>query len=122
MFNLVLQNTTSKQIFVYEVDRVSEDSVYTKFKVKLDNPVSGEYNYILFENPENKAIRIGNQFFFSGDPEILITFDDILTNNTQILVAGQNIDTLSKGLLKIKELKEEINNFNTDKTFKQYGS
>ena len=130
MYNLVIQNNVSKEIFLYELEDIgSKDSIYYKFNIQLSNPCKGEYNYILFYNKDNSPVSVGNKSFLDENvgetaTRILVIFDSILTDNTSILVdkLADSIPILSSGLLRIGTIEDTRTEYNLENKFKQYGN
>ena len=130
MYNLVIQNNVSKEIFLYELEDIgSKDSIYYKFNIQLSNPCKGEYKYILFYKKDNSPVSVGNKSFLDENvgetaTRILVTFDSILTDNTSILVdkLADSIPILSSGLLRIGTIEDTRIEYNLENKFKQYGN
>jgi len=105
-YSLVLQHTVTKQIYIYNLNNQNySENIYYKFDITLEDMDDGEYQYILFENPNKYDIIIDtNNIYRSelyGNPVILITYSNTLTNGTEILVAGTPISILSSGLMRV---------------------
>lgn len=105
-YSLVLQHTVTKQIYIYNLNNQNySENIYYKFDITLEDMDDGEYQYILFENPNKYDIIIDtNNIYRSelyGNPVILVTYSNTLTNGTEILVAGTPISILSSGLMRV---------------------
>lgn len=63
----------------------------------------GEYQYVLFENPNWQEVIVDVNHIYPAEwsESILVTYDNTLTNNTQILIAGRTITVSSTGLMRI---------------------
>lgn len=96
-YTLLIQNTVSKEVCTYNLENLNYDeNIYYKFNIVLDdNTPDGEYQYLLFENPNQIEVVVNyNNVYDSklyGDTKILVTFTNTLTNGTQILIAGKPI-------------------------------
>lgn len=106
MFQLALQNTLTKQDYVVDLQYLDDNSVYYKFNLESELP-DGEYIYLLFENKDNLKVEINPKVFIDekliSDKRILITYDGILSNGTQILIDRDNVSlpVLATGLIKV---------------------
>ena len=118
-YSLILQNTTTKEVYTFDLENQNyAENIYYKFDITLQEGMrDGEYQYILFANP-NKfqvIVDVNNQFRSElyGDPAILVTYNNTLTNGTQISVDGKPIPILGTGLIRIGDYKN--NNYQYDK-------
>lgn len=104
-YSLIMQHTTTKQCWVYNVDDLNDKSnIYYKFNIDLvEGMPEGEYQYVLFENPSWQEVIVDVNHIYPAEwnESILVTFDNILTNNTQILIAGRTRTVSSTGLMRI---------------------
>lgn len=106
-FSFIIQNTITKEFYLFNLENKNyTENIYYKFDITLpDNIPDGEYQYILFNNPNkfDVIVDINNtsQSEFCGDPVILVTYENTLATGTQILVSGKQIPVLSSGLIKI---------------------
>lgn len=72
----LIQNTISKQVYYWQLDDLAPEGIYHKFDIQLEEEMKdGEYEYILFKNPNKLDIEIDvNNIFKScligGDTEI----------------------------------------------------
>lgn len=118
-YSLVLQHTVTKQIYVYNLENQNyAENIYYKFDITLsDDMPDGEYQYILFSNPNKLEVIVDvnnpMQSELYGNPVILVTYENTLTTGTQILVAGKPIPILGTGLIRIGDY--ENNNYQYDK-------
>lgn len=118
-YTLLMQNTTTKEVYIFNLENQNySENIYYKFDITLQEGMrDGEYQYILFTNP-NKfqvIVDVNNPFRSElyGNPVILVTYNNTLTNGTQILVAGKPIPILGTGLIRIGDY--ENNNYQYDK-------
>ena len=118
-YSLILQNTTTKEVYTFDLENQNyAENIYYKFDITLQEGMrDGEYQYILFTNP-NKfqvIVDVNNPFRSElyGDPAILVTYNNILTNGTKISVDGKPIPILGTGLIRIGDY--ENNNYQYDK-------
>lgn len=105
-YSLILQHTVTKEVYTYNLENKNySENIYYKFDITLEDMDDGEYQYILFENPNKYDIIIDtNNIYRSelyGNPVILVTYSNTLTNGTEILVAGTPISILSSGLMRV---------------------
>lgn len=110
-YSLVLQHTVTKQIYIYNLNNQNySENIYYKFDITLDdNTPDGEYQYVLFYNPNKWEIVIdpNNIYQDQYNNYILVTYDNILTTNTKILIAGKPIPILSTGLIRIGDYENQ---------------
>lgn len=125
-YTLLIQNTVSKEVYTYNLENLNYDeNIYYKFNIVLDdNTPDGEYQYLLFENPNQAEVVINyNNVYDSklyGDTKILVTFTNTLTNGTQILIAGKPIMWLSSGLIRIGDYKSNNYQYNKQNKYQVY--
>lgn len=110
-YSLVLQHTVTKQIYIYNLNNQNySENIYYKFDITLDdNTPDGEYQYVLFYNPNKWEIVIdpNNIYQDQYNNYILVTYDNILTTNTKILIAGKPIPILSTGLIRVGDYENQ---------------
>ncbi len=125
-YTLLIQNTVSKEVYTYNLENLNYDeNIYYKFNIVLDdNTPDGEYQYLLFENPNQIEVVVNyNNVYDSklyGDTKILVTFTNTLTNGTQILIAGKPIMWLSSGLIRIGDYKSNNYQYNKQNKYQVY--
>lgn len=106
-YTLLMQNTTTKEVYTFDLENQNyAENIYYKFDITLsDDMPDGEYQYILFSNPNKLEVIVDvnnpMQSELYGNPVILVTYENTLTNGTQILVAGKPIPVLSSGLIRV---------------------
>lgn len=110
-YSLVLQHTVTKQIYIYNLNNQNySENIYYKFDITLDDDTpDGEYQYVLFYNPNKWEIVIdpNNIYQDQYNSYVLVTYDNILTTNTKILIAGKPIPILSTGLIRIGDYENQ---------------
>ena len=118
-YSLILQHTTTKEVYTFDLENQNyAENIYYKFDITLQEGMrDGEYQYILFTNP-NKfqvIVDVNNPFRSElyDDPTILVTYNNTLTNGTKISVDGKPIPILSTGIIRIGDY--ENNNYQYDK-------
>ena len=118
-YTLLMQNTTTKEVYTFDLENQNyAENIYYKFDITLsDDMPDGEYQYILFSNPNKLEVIVDvnnpMQPELYGNPVILVTYENTLTTGTQILVAGKPIPILGTGLIRIGDY--ENNNYQYDK-------
>lgn len=102
-YSIIMQNTTTKEVYTFNLENQNySENIYYKFDITLQEGMrDGEYQYILFTNP-NKfqvIVDVNNPFRSElyGNPVILVTYNNTLTNGTQILVAGNDVKCNAPG-------------------------
>lgn len=106
-YSILMQNTITKEVYVYNLENQNyAENIYYKFDITLsDDMPDGEYQYILFSNPNKLEVIVDvnnpMQSELYGNPVILVTYENTLTTGTQILVAGKPIHILSSGLIRV---------------------
>lgn len=110
-YSLVLQHTVTKQIYIYNLNNQNySENIYYKFDITLDDDTpDGEYQYVLFYNPNKWEIVIdpNNIYQDQYNSYVLVTYDNILTTNTKILIAGKPIPVLSTGLIRVGDYENQ---------------
>lgn len=125
-YSLVLQHTVTKQIYVYNLENQNyAENIYYKFDITLsDDMPDGEYQYILFSNPNKLEVIVDvnnpMQSELYGNPVILVTYENTLTNGTQILVAGKPIPILGTGLIRIGDYENNKYQYDKPNTYVSY--
>lgn len=106
-YTLLMQNTITKEVYLFDLENQNyAENIYYKFDITLSDDMSdGEYQYILFSNPNKLEVIVDvnnpMQSELYGNPVILVTYENTLTTGTQILVAGKPIPVLSSGLIRV---------------------
>lgn len=101
-YTLVIQNTITRDVSIYNLENKNySENIYYKFNISLeDGTIDGEYQYILFRNPDKLQVIVNNTVSLEN-PVVLVTYNNTLTNGTKILIAGKPINILGTGLIKI---------------------
>lgn len=99
----LIQNTTSKQAYSWILEDLTPESIYHKFDIALEEGMDdGEYQYILFYNPNALEIEINTNDIFES-----------------YLIGGDTeIETF--GVLKIGETKCHLH-YDKEQSYLQYG-
>lgn len=123
-YSLVIQHTTTKQFYVYLLkDLGYSEYIYYKFNITLGKIPEGEYQYILFANNDEYEVVVNCNNIFKTDvnnEKILVTYENMLTNNTKILVAGKQEPILSTGLIRVGEYDNNSYQYNVQTKYKSY--
>lgn len=91
-YTLILQNTISKKISLYNLEDLSS-GMYYKFEIELSGEADGEYEYVLFKNEDVLPVKINANNVIDSkvfEPTILVTYNETLTANTKILCTATN--------------------------------
>lgn len=128
MYTIILQNSVTKEIFSYNLDDSTPNSIYYEFEIELQDMNDGEYEYLLIENPDKlKVISDFNNAFKSeiGDPVVLVDLSSgTLTVGAQIMIAemGQTfpINVLAFGLMRIGDYKSSKVTYNQQNKYVTY--
>lgn len=124
IYTIILQHTTTKQYWVYNLDDLSSNlSIYYKFNISLDEDMpEGEYQYVLFENPSAfpVVVDVNHIMPFEETSSILVTYDNTLTDNTCILIAGKQIEISSTGLIRIGDYSSNKCTYDKQQTYVSY--
>lgn len=86
---IIFQSTTSKEIYPYDIEDNTPDSVYYEFDIELKDMKDGEYEYLLIENADKlRVVSNFNNVFKSdiSDPVILMDTTLPLTADKKILI------------------------------------
>lgn len=82
LFDLILQNCGSKQIYIYKkLVNISENPSYLTFNLDLDNIPSGDYNYSLFIDNRNDT-----EFIIKSD----LTQSIVMTGEGNVKMSALN--------------------------------
>ena len=125
-YSILMQNTITKEVYVYNLENQNyAENIYYKFDITLsDDMPDGEYQYILFSNPNKLEVIVDvNNPFRSelyGNPVILVTYENTLTTGTQILVAGKPIPILGTGLIRIGDYENNKYQYDKSNTYVSY--
>lgn len=124
-YSLILQNNITKEVRIFNLENINpSNSIYYKFDIRLpDDFQDGEYSYLLFENPNKLDVlininNINDTKIYDGS--ILVTYNEILTENTNILIAGFPIPVCGSGLLAVGEYHSDIYQYNKQNKYTSY--
>lgn len=125
-YTLLMQNTTTKEVYTFDLENQNySENIYYKFDITLQEGMrDGEYQYILFSNPNKLEVIVDvnnpMQSELYGNPVILVTYNNTLTNGTQILVAGKPIPILGTGLIRIGDYENNKYQYDKSNTYVSY--
>lgn len=87
IYTLLLQHTTSKLVYGYVLEDRSPDSIYYKFRIKLDDGMDdGEYEFLILSGNEDIDIDINNIF----DSRYTMSAKKIIPDTFGLMVIGDN--------------------------------
>lgn len=119
-YALAIQHTTSKQCYAYILDESpNSNKLYYKFNIEVGDIPDGEYQYILIENPGEYQVVFNNNRVNQAsvqDVYILVSYNDILTQGTKILVVGKGDlmtpTIVASGLMRVGDYTEDRTVYN----------
>ena len=124
---IIFQNTTSKEIFSYNIEDNTPDGIYYEFEIELKDMQDGEYEYLLIENPDKLMVVSNfNNVFTSelSDPVILMDTSLPLTAEKKILVWSMGeifpIEVLAFGLCRVGDYKTSKTEYNKQTKYLVY--
>ena len=128
MYTLILQNSVTKEIFSYNLEDNTPDSIYYEFNIELQDMIDGEYEYLLIENPARLPISSNYNNVFDSemeDPVIIVNLEGKpLTAGAEILIADRGevrrIDVLTFGLMRIGDYKSSKVTYNKQNKYVTY--
>lgn len=128
MYTLILQNSVTKEIFSYNLEDNTPDSIYYEFNIELQDMIDGEYEYLLIENPARLPISSNYNNVFDTemeDPVIIVNLDGKpLTAGAEILISDRGevrrIDVLTFGLMRIGDYKSSKVTYNKQNKYVTY--
>lgn len=126
IYTIVLQNTTSRKVYFYNLE--DEGSVlYYKFNISVGDIPDGEYQWILFENPDNLAVMPYTNNITESEllnATILVHYNEILTDELSILIVDEgetrSIDLCATGLMHIGDYNANNTEYAKEKQYKTY--
>lgn len=99
-YTLLIQNNVTKQFYVYDLNKISEDTLYYCFDVEVGDVPDGEYSYILYENPDQSSLVVNvnniSKSEFRRREIILTDKSDILKAQNFILITYKAEDSESQ--------------------------
>lgn len=128
---LIIQNTTTKQIYIRFVEDCEDSRFYYHFpEVDLKELETGEHRYLLFEAPEEDARMVllqndPRRFTVTDNKYVLVADNKILTADDVVLVyTGADYQTqlccVATGLMKIGDYTNNKKQWDKPQSFKQY--
>lgn len=128
MYTLILQNSVTKEIFSYNLEDNTPDSIYYEFSVELQDMIDGEYEYLLIENPDKlKVVSNFNNVFESelADPVIMVDLScGTLTAGAKIMITEMGethpLNVLTFGLMRIGDYKSSKVTYNKQNKYVTY--
>lgn len=128
---LIIQNTTTKKIYVRMVDDCETSKLYYVFEdVDLRELEVGEHRYFLFNAPEDDAVTVllqndPRRFTITDNQYILVSDNKIITADDVVLVAtGEDYQTplccVSSGLMKVGNYTQEGKQWDKPQEYKTY--
>lgn len=128
MYTLILQNSVTKEIFSYNLEDNTPDSIYYEFNIELQDMIDGEYEYLLIENPDKlKVVSNFNNVFESelADPVIMVDLScGTLTAGAKIMITEMGethpLNVLTFGLMRIGDYKSSKVTYNKQNKYVTY--
>lgn len=124
---IIFQNTTSKEIFSYNIEDNTPDGIYYEFDIELKDMQDGEYEYLLIENPDRlKVVSNYNNVYKSdiANPVVIVNNALPLTAEDKILVWSMGevcpIEILAFGLCRIGNYKTSKTEYNKQTKYLVY--
>lgn len=124
---IIFQSTTSKEIYSYDIEDNTPESVYYEFDIELKDMKDGEYEYLLIENADKlRVVSNFNNVFKSdiSDPVILMDTTLPLTADKKILIWNMGetfpIEVLAFGLCRIGDYKTSKTEYNKQTKYVTY--
>ena len=128
---LIIQNTTTKQIYFKMVGDCGDSKLYFHFPdVDLSELETGEHRYLLFEAPEDDArlVLLQNdprRFTVTDNKYILVADNKILTADDVVLVyTGEDYQTplccVATGLIKVGDYDNDTKQWDKPQEYKTY--
>lgn len=130
---LLIQNTTTKKIYVRFVEDCQDSKLYFHFSdVDLKELETGEHRYLLFDAPEEDArlVLLQNdprRFTVKDNKYILVADNKLITAGDVVLVTtGEDYDTplcmVASGLIKVGDYTNKAKQWDKPMEYKQYKS
>lgn len=128
---MIIQNTTTKTIYIRFVEDSDDSKLYFHFQdVDLAELEAGEHRYLLFEAPEDEAklVLLQNdprRFTVTDNKYILVADNKILTADDVVLVyTGEDYQTplccVATGLIKVGDYTNDAKQWDKPQEYKQY--
>ena len=129
-YSIILQNTLTKKYKIFEQceNIACESSIYLEFVLNLDGFENGEYEMIVFENPDrlefissaNAPKKIETSFI-----RFLVKDGSFIKNGDFFLVVSENqentLQYISTEMMRIGDYKTNTTQYNKQQQFITYG-
>ena len=129
-YSILIQNTLTKKYKIFEkCENISpESSLYLEFNINLNGFEDGEYEILLFENPDrlefissaNAPKKIETSFI-----RFLVKDGEFITNGEYFLVVGENqentLQYISTEMMRIGDYKTNTTQYNKNQQYITYG-
>lgn len=129
-YSIILQNTLTKKYKIFEkCENISpESSLYLEFSLNLEGFETGEYELIVFENPDrlefisssNAPKKIETSFI-----RFLVKDGEFIKNGDYFLVVAENqentLQYIATEMMKIGEYKTNTTQYNKQQQYITYG-
>jgi hypothetical protein len=128
---LIIQNTTTKQIYIFFVADCEDTKLYFHFPdVDLSKLETGEHRYLLFEAPEEGARTVllqndPRRYTVTDNMYVLVADNKILTADDVVLTTtGEDYQTplccVATGLIKVGDYVQGGKQWDKPMEYKQY--
>lgn len=129
-YSILIQNTLTKKYKIFEQceNIACENSLYLEFVLNLEGFEDGEYEMLIFENPDrlefissaNAPKKIETSFI-----RFLVKDGEFIKNGDYFLVVSENQENtlhyISTEMMRIGDYKTSTKQYNKQQTFIQYG-
>lgn len=129
-YSIVVQNTLTKKYKIFEQceNIACESSIYLEFVLNLEGFEIGEYELIVFENPDrlefvsssNAPKKIETSFI-----RFLVKDGEFIKNGDYFLVVSENqentLQYIATEMMRIGDYKTNTKQYNKQQTYIQYG-
>ena len=129
-YSILIQNTLTKKYKIFEkCENISpESSLYLEFNINLNGFEDGEYEILLFENPDrlefissaNAPKKIETSFI-----RFLVKDGEFIKNGEYFLVVGENqentLQYISTEMMRIGDYKTNTTQYNKNQQYITYG-
>ena len=129
-YSIIIQNTLTKKYKIFEqCENIScESSLYLEFVLNLEGFENGEYELIVFENPDrlefissaNAPKKIETSFI-----RFLVKDGEFIKNGEYFLVVGENqentLQYIATEMMRIGDYKTNTTQYNKQQQFITYG-
>ena len=129
-YSIIIQNTLTKKYKIFEqCENIScESSLYLEFVLNLEGFENGEYELIVFENPDrlefissaNAPKKIETSFI-----RFLVKDGEFIKNGEYFLVVGENqentLQYIATEMMRIGDFKTNTKQYNKNQQYITYG-